>query len=88
MEDTAQRESDLHKKVGESLGVNPETLDPTHRSTLKKLEEAGAEILDVAQSVSTIPSEKISGETEHIEVMAAERPSLISRIRAKMKVWK
>lgn len=87
MEDTAQREIDLHKKVGESLDVSPEEVDPRHLSSLEKLKETGAEILDVAQSVGSHVSDKISEEATQIRIMESKKPSIISRIRARMK-WK
>lgn len=87
MEDTAQREIDLRKNVAGSLGISPEAVNPNDQSPLEKLKEAGAEILDVTQSVGTHVSDKIGGEATQIRVAAAERPSLMSRIRTKMK-WK
>lgn len=88
IQDAQQPITDLHNGVAQSLGVSPGEVNPNDQSSLEKLKETGAEILDVAQSVGTHVSDKIGGEATQIRVSAAKRPSLMSRIRTRMKVWK
>lgn len=85
---TDQQTTDFHKAVAESAGVSPEVVNPEAQSTLKKLAETGAEILDVAHGLGASVGEKISGGATQIRVIETKKPSLISRIRTKLKVWK
>lgn len=50
MEDTAQREIDLRKKVGESLGVSPKELNPDDQSILKGIKDKLGDAVHVTET--------------------------------------
>ena len=68
MEDAAQKEVDLQKNVGESLGISPQEVNPNDQSPLQKVKESVADATgEIVHIIGSPVDEMARGKESHTE---------------------
>lgn len=88
---TTEQERKLQQAAADELKVNPETLDPEHKSVLRKIADTTGEAIGEGAHVVGAPlDEFIRGERSHIELEPSKNfyQRLKERIKGKLSFRK